>query len=121
MMLDLTEKVATHVVFSEEGKRIGPGELYFVGQKNGQVAYFTTLETEKLLGLRDVSTAERKRLASKGAALKDGSFPINSCSDAMNARKAIGRANPGKRGTVRAHIARQESRLGCKHGPMGGS
>ena len=46
------------------------------------------IEVEK----RDVSTDERKRLASKGQAMSDGGFPINSEQDLKNAIQAIGRA-----------------------------
>jgi hypothetical protein len=65
---------------------------------------------------RDVSTSERKRLAKTGAAMPDGSFPIANCSDAKNARQAIGRTSPGKRDRVMAHIRRRERSLGCGSG-----
>lgn len=65
--------------------------------------------------LRDVSSAERKRLAKTGAAMEDGSFPIANCQDAKNARQAIGRAPEGKRAAVRAHIAKRERALGCSN------
>jgi hypothetical protein len=67
-------------------------------------------------GFRDVSSAERKRLAKSGAAMPDGSFPIANCQDAKNARQAVGRADPSKRGAVRAHIAKREKALGCGSG-----
>jgi len=56
---------------------------------------------------------QRRRLAKSGAALPDGSFPIRNCSDLANARQAIGRAAPGKRARVRAHIAKRAKALGC--------
>lgn len=58
--------------------------------------------------------AARKRMARTGAALPDGSFPIASCSDAKNARQAIGRTPPGNRARVQRHISKRESALGCK-------
>jgi len=64
-------------------------------------------------GFRDVSSAERKRLAKTGAAMPDGSFPIANCQDAKNARQAVGRANPSRRAAVKAHIAKRERALGC--------
>lgn len=64
-------------------------------------------------GFRDVSTKERRRLAKTGAAMPDGSFPIANCSDAANARRAIGRTSPAKRAAVQRHIARREKSLGC--------
>ena len=57
--------------------------------------------------------AERDRLAKSGAAMPDGSFPIRNCSDFMNARRAIGRANPGDRAAVEAHIRKRGRMLGC--------
>lgn len=60
---------------------------------------------------RDVSTEERKRLAKKGAAMPDGSYPIANCQDLKNAIQAIGRAkNPD---AVKRHIAKRKSALGC--------
>lgn len=67
-------------------------------------------------GFRDVSSAERRRLAKTGAAMPDGSFPIANCQDAKNARQAIGRANPSRRAAVKAHISKREKALGCSSG-----
>lgn len=92
-----------------------PGKLTRAGQRR-----IETLKTAARTaldawddGFRDVSTAERKRLAKTGGAMPDGSFPIANCQDAKNARQAIGRAAPGKRAAVRSHIERRESALGC--------
>lgn len=41
---------------------------------------------------RDVKESERKKLAKKGDALKDGSFPIKNKQDLANAKRAIGRS-----------------------------
>jgi 8-oxo-dGTP pyrophosphatase MutT (NUDIX family) len=60
---------------------------------------------------RDVSTEERKKDADAGRALKDGSFPIDNCSDLRNAIQAIGRAkDPTK---AKAHIRKRKRALGC--------
>ena len=61
---------------------------------------------------RDVSTAERKRLASQGAALPDGSYPIANAGDLANAIKAFGRSNPGDRAKVKSHIIKRARALG---------
>lgn len=107
-------QAADRVMFStESGKKIEPGESVFLGRIHGRDGVFLVEEGEKMLGLRDVSTEERKRLADKGSAMPDGSFPIANCSDAANAIHAIGRANPSKRGAVRAHIRRRVNALGC--------
>jgi hypothetical protein len=51
---------------------------------------------------REFSTERREELAGKGAAMKDGSFPIVNRVDLLNAVKAIGRAS--NRAAVMAHI-----------------
>jgi hypothetical protein len=67
---------------------------------------FEEVVTEK----RDVSEAERKKLADKGQALPDGSFPVASVQDLKNAIRAIGRAkDPAK---AKAHIKRRAKALG---------
>lgn len=62
---------------------------------------------------RDVSTESRKRLAKKGHAMGDGSFPISNAGDLKNAIRAIGRAPAGKRDKVKALIKRRAKELGA--------
>lgn len=103
-------------MFSEFGDRIEPGEPYFEVDYHGRRATLSLSEYEtQVLHLRDFSTKERKKLASEGKAMSDGSFPIANCQDAKNARRAIGRTSPGKRAAVKAHIAKREKALGCKN------
>lgn len=61
---------------------------------------------------RDFTHDERQHLASTGAAMPDGSFPIENKEDLANAIHAWGRANPDKRGAVARHIARRAKALG---------
>lgn len=61
---------------------------------------------------RFVSSKERDKLAGKGDAMPDGSFPMKTRQDVMNARRAIGRTNPSKRGAVKALINSREKALG---------
>lgn len=92
------------------------------------VAKFEDAETEKSTGCgccddcgmnksdvlaevekRDVSTKEREKLADKGQALPDGSFPIANVGDLKNAIRAIGRAkDPAK---AKAHIKKRAKAL----------
>ena len=59
---------------------------------------------------RDFNAAERKKAAKSGAAMTDGSFPIENSSDLHNAMQAIGRAkNPAK---AKAHIKARAKALG---------
>lgn len=44
------------------------------------------------LAKRDLSAAARRRAASRGIAMPDGSFPIGNRDDLMNAIRSIGRA-----------------------------
>jgi len=61
---------------------------------------------------RDYSTEERERLAKKGHALPDGSFPIADREDLENAIQAIGRASdPDK---AKRHIKKRARELGLE-------
>lgn len=61
-------------------------------------------------GKRDVPADERDRLAGRGAAMPDGSYPIANVNDLRNAIRAVGRAkNPA---AVKAHIKRRAAALG---------
>jgi hypothetical protein len=62
---------------------------------------------------RSFSAAERKKAASSGAAMADGSYPINSQADANNAWKLRnnGKASPE---AVVAHIRKRVKALGLK-------
>src|SRR5437868_2902999 len=60
---------------------------------------------------RDFSTKQRKAAAKSGAAMSDGSYPIENKSDLENAIRAIGRAkNPA---AVKAHIRTRAKALGA--------
>jgi hypothetical protein len=61
---------------------------------------------------RDFSTEQRDAAARSGAALPDGSFPIDNASDLHNAMSAIGRAkDPAK---AKAHICSRAKALGLE-------
>lgn len=62
-----------------------------------------------LLFKRDVSSDERERLAERGAAMPDGSYPIANTSDLANAVQAYGRAS--NKAAVKAHIIRRARAL----------
>lgn len=64
-----------------------------------------------IVHLADISTDARKKLAQTGDALPDGSYPIRNTSDLHNAISAYGRANPGDRAKVRAHIIKRAREL----------
>jgi hypothetical protein len=60
---------------------------------------------------RDFTSKQREKAAKSGAALPDGSFPIESKKDLENAIQAIGRAkDPAK---AKAHIKSRAKALGC--------
>lgn len=63
------------------------------------------------LNKRTFSADERRAAASSGAALPDGSFPIQNRSDLANAIQAIGRAKD--RGKAMAHIKARAKALGA--------
>lgn len=60
---------------------------------------------------RDFSTDDRKRLASSGAALPDGSFPIETAGDLENAIHGLGRAKD--KAKAKAHIIARARTLGA--------
>lgn len=68
---------------------------------------------------REFTADRRKSLAQKGHALSDGSYPIESCQDAKNARNRIGTGSAA-RATIVAHIRKREKELGCDNGPLAG-
>jgi hypothetical protein len=61
--------------------------------------------------LAKFSDEERTKLADKGFALPDGSFPIRNEDDLRNAIRAYGRAEKTKRVTVRKHIMKRARAL----------
>lgn len=58
------------------------------------------------------SDEERTKLAEKGFALPDGSYPIRNEDDLRNAITAYGRSKPQSRVTLRKHIAKRARALG---------
>lgn len=62
---------------------------------------------------REFSKEKREKLAKTGAAMSDGSYPIENCSDVQNAVKAYGRAPESKRAAVKKHIKSRARTLGC--------
>ena len=96
---------------SDSGEVIEAGETFFWNPKGKSVLTLNEGEVE-LLGLKDYSTEERKSLAKKGYAMRDGSYPIKDCGDVKDALHRIGSGNASKSAIV-AHIRRQAKRLGC--------
>lgn len=62
--------------------------------------------------LASISVRARKRLASEGKALPDGSYPIRNVDDLKNAIKSYGRAKESDRAKVRRHIIKRARGLG---------
>ena len=66
----------------------------------------------------DYSEQQRTEMARQGHALKDGSYPIDTCEDAANARQAYGRAPESHRPELVRHINTREQELGCGREPF---
>lgn len=62
--------------------------------------------------MANYNTQQRREMAAKGEAMKDGSFPIANCQDAENAIRDLGRANNSS--TARAHIKKRVAALKCE-------
>ena len=58
-----------------------------------------------------ISRERRQKLAKKGYALKDGSYPITNIDSLKDSIQAYGRSKPGKRAAVRRHIMKRASQL----------
>lgn len=63
---------------------------------------------------------KRKDAAVKGQALPDGSYPIKDKTDWYKAKQAIGRAGPGKRAAVIAHLRKRAKALGIPESELEG-
>lgn len=97
---------------STSGEEIKYGETFFFNEEGESVLTLNEGEVE-LLGLRDFTTEQRKALAAKGYAMKDGSYPIENCSDAENAIKSIGLGKASS-AAIKQHIGKRVNALGCK-------
>jgi hypothetical protein len=62
-----------------------------------------------------ISRDERNKLAEKGHALPDGSYPISDVDDLKNAIQAYGRSNPEDRAKVKKHIEKRARQLNVRH------
>lgn len=61
----------------------------------------------------DYSTDTRDRMADKGHAMGDGSFPIANRRDLANAITSFGRTAPEKKLAAKRHIKRRARELGA--------
>jgi len=64
-----------------------------------------------LIEFREFPPERREEDAESGAAMPDGSYPIENCDDLRNAIQAIGRAKDPE--ATKAHIRKRKSALGC--------
>jgi hypothetical protein len=62
-----------------------------------------------------ISRDEREKLAEKGQALPDGSYPIRNVEDLRNAIQAYGRSKESDRAKVRKHIEKRARQLNFPH------
>ena len=62
-----------------------------------------------------ISRDEREKLADKGFALPDGSYPIRNVEDLKNAIQAYGRSKESDRAKVRKHISKRANALKVRH------
>lgn len=75
-----------------------------------------TLEVLESELFRDYTAKQRRRMATEGRALADGSYPIVSREDAEDAIRALGRA--GDQSKVASHISRRVRALRCGDDPI---
>jgi hypothetical protein len=110
----LSALMAEHADDTEEVKPEMSADTMTATQWEGTVDQLAMMAYVEMEGehARDFSTDQRKALAKQGHALPDGSYPIVTAGDLANAIQAIGRAGPGKRGQVIAHIKKRAAALG---------
>lgn len=63
---------------------------------------------------------DRRRAAEEGAALPDGSFPVETVEDLQLAVVASVRVDPSRRGEVDAHLERRAADLGLSPATLRG-
>lgn len=95
--------------------RMSPEQIRSAVQRKRRAESTQTREDKKPIYVstekREISTQERERLASRGAAMPDGSYPIATVQDLRNAIQSFGRAkNPA---AVKRHIIRRARALGA--------
>jgi hypothetical protein len=74
-----------------------------------------TTVTIELSGDPATTASARRKAAKSGVAMPDGSFPIPDVAHVRKAIRAFGRANPSKRGAVKAHIKKRARALGVSN------
>lgn len=83
----------------------------FVSQHYDELAAKAIADAEVVVYKRDIDTATRRRLASEGSALADGSYPIENGGDLHNAA-ILARSGHGNVAAARRLIARRARELG---------
>lgn len=87
---------------------------YFPGLSLGRDVMGQSLDKlVVMLASRTFSTKQRDKLASSGAAMADGSYPIPDQDALRRAIASYGRAKPEDRPSVKAHIVKRAKALGC--------
>jgi hypothetical protein len=94
------------------GEPVGPPELW-IGCRCSLQTSLTAAADDDALVARTFTTEQRRKMADKGTAMPDGSFPIANVEDLRNAIQAIGRAkDPDK---ARRHIRKRAKALGAEN------
>lgn len=104
----LDDAAALQSVAGPALEKLGAIEASLSGEKPAEASKTATTEhVEK----RTFTAEERKDAAASGAAMKDGSYPIENTSDLENAIRAFGRAK--NKPAAKRHIIRRAKALGA--------
>lgn len=104
------QRVIGHLVLST-GNALKKGLTTYTASVHASADLMEWLTLEGGSVFRDYTAKERRRMATEGRAMPDGSYPIGDCTDAQNAILAIGRAkDPAK---TKAFIKRRVRALNC--------
>jgi hypothetical protein len=95
--------------------RLSLGKIAFVDrpcQEGATVALIKRAADAELIWKAKYDTNQRKEMASSGAAMEDGSYPIADAKDLENAIHAVGRGRNNSHTAIRAHIISRAKALG---------
>lgn len=101
-------------VSAEAAKADAPDALSVAVNVTVQGAATSEADLIDAIGKADLSAAGRKKAAASGAAMSDGSYPINTKADLRKAIKAVGRGG-SDHDKIRKHIVTRARALGLEN------
>lgn len=107
---DAIVKAAREQMLDEDADDAAPDDD---GDNDGDGDEDDVAKAYETLIKREFTADERKKLAASGAAMSDGSYPIENKDDLDNAIHAVGRGKNNSHQKIRAHIIQRAKSLGA--------